>query len=195
MKQGKLIVISAPSGTGKTTICKQLLSRNTDWKFSISATNRLPRDGEIDGKDYIYMSNEKFEHAIKFGDFFEWEWVHGNKYGTPIGPMEDALDDGYIMLFDVDVKGGVSILEEFPDSTISIFVEPPGDDVAEQLEILEERLKERGNEPGQLITKRLKRFPLEMEYKDKFQFHFINEELKTTISEIEKTIKENIHEC
>ena len=192
MSTGKLIVISAPSGTGKTTICKGLLKNNPKWKFSISATTRELREGEVDARDYIYMSNEKFEHAVMFGDFLEWEWVHGNKYGTPIGPIEDALGDGHTMLLDVDVKGGMSVMEEFSDETIGIFIEPPGDDIPEQLEILEERLNKRGNEPPQLIVKRLKRFPLEIEYKDKFMFHFVNEELDETIKDIEKVIKENI---
>ena len=192
MSTGKLIVISAPSGTGKTTICKELLKKNPEWKFSVSTTTRKLRDEEVDGEDYIYMSNEKFEHAVMFGDFLEWEWVHGNKYGTPIGPIEDALDVGHIMLLDVDVKGGMSVMEEFSDETIGIFIEPPGDDLPEQLEILEERLNQRGNEPPQLIVKRLKRFPLEIEYKDKFMFHFVNEELDETIKDIEKVIKENI---
>ena len=191
MSTGKLIVISAPSGTGKTTICKELLKNNTQWRFSISATTRNLRDEEVDGEDYIYMSNEKFEHAVKFGDFLEWEWVHGNKYGTPIDPLEDALDNGHTMLLDVDVKGGSSVMEEFPDETVGIFIEPPGDDLPEQLEILEERLSKRGHEPPQLIVKRLKRFPLEMEYKEKFMFHFINEELDETIKNVEKVIKEN----
>ena len=192
MSTGKLIVISAPSGTGKTTICKRLLKNNPNWKFSVSATTRELREGEVDGRDYIYMSNEKFEHAVMFGDFLEWEWVHGNKYGTPIGPIEDALGAGHTMLLDVDVKGGMSVMEEFSDETIGIFIEPPGDDLPEQLEILEERLNQRGNEPPQLIVKRLKRFPLEIEYKDKFMFHFVNEELDETIKDIEKVIKENI---
>ena len=192
MSTGKLIVISAPSGTGKTTICKRLLKDNPEWKFSVSATTRELREGEVDGRDYIYMSNEKFEHAVMFGDFLEWEWVHGNKYGTPIGPIEDALDVGHIMLLDVDVKGGISVMEEFSDETIGIFIEPPGDDLPEQLEILEERLNQRGNEPPQLIVKRLKRFPLEIEYKDKFMFHFVNEELDETIKDVEKMIKENV---
>ena len=192
MSTGKLIVISAPSGTGKTTICKRLLKDNPEWKFSVSATTRELREGEVDGRDYIYMSNEKFGHAVMFGDFLEWEWVHGNKYGTPIGPIEDALDAGHTMLLDVDVKGGMSVMEEFSDESIGIFIEPPGDDLPEQLEILEERLNQRGNEPPQLIVKRLKRFPLEIEYKDKFMFHFVNEELDETIKDIEKVIKENI---
>ena len=191
MSTGKLIVISAPSGTGKTTICKKLLEKNPKWKFSISATTRDLRENEVEGKDYIYMPNEKFEHAVKFGDFLEWGWVHGNKYGTPIGPLEDALDEGHTMLLDIDVKGGTSVMDEFPDITIGIFIEPPGDDLPEQLEILEDRLSKRGNEPPQLIVKRLKRFSLEMEYKEKFPFHFVNEELDETINNIEKVIKEN----
>jgi len=191
MNKGKLFVLSAPSGTGKTTILKTLLKNNPKWEFSISATNREPREGEIDGKDYIYMSNEKFDHAVKFGDFLEWEWVHGNKYGTPVGPLEDALDEGKTMLLDIDVKGGLSVMEEFPDETVGIFIEPPGDEIPEKLEILEERLKARGNEPPQLIVKRLKRFALEMEYKDKFHHHFINDKLNQTIEKIEKIIKES----
>ena len=191
MSKGKLVVLSAPSGTGKTSVCKKLLERNPKWAFSISATTRPLRDGEVDGKDYIQMSNEKFEHCVKFGDFLEWEWVHGNKYGTPIGPLEDVLDDGGTMLLDIDVKGGKTVMEEFPENTVGIFIEPPGDDVPEQLEILEERLESRGNEPSKLIKQRLKRFPVEMEYKEDFQFHFVNDDLKETVKNIEKVIKEN----
>ena len=193
MSQGKLIVLSAPSGTGKTSVCKELLKRNKNWKFSISATTRTLREGEKDGIDYIQMSNEKFEHCVRFGDFMEWEWVHGNKYGTPVGPLEDALDDGNVILLDIDVKGGLTIMNEFPNETIGIFIEPPGDDLAEQLEKLEERLSHRGNEPSKLIKQRLKRFPLEIEYKEDFQFQFINDDLKDTVKEIENIIKENIN--
>ena len=135
MSKGKLIVISAPSGTGKTTICNKLLKNNPQWKFSVSATTRNLREWEVEGKDYICMSNEEFDHAIKFGDFLEWEWVHGNKYGTPIGPLEDALNEGHTILLDIDVKGGISVMEEFPEQTVGIFIEPPGDDINEQLEI------------------------------------------------------------
>ena len=192
MSIGKLIVLSAPSGTGKTSICKKLLEKNSKWKFSISATTRKLREDELDGKDYIQMSNEKFEHFVKFGDFLEWEWVHGNKYGTPIGPLEDVLYSGGVMILDIDVKGGLTVMNEFPNETIGIFIEPPGDDVLEQLEILEERLIERGNEPAKLIKQRLKRFPVEIEYKKDFNYYFINEDLNETVKEIEKIIKENI---
>ena len=192
MNSGKLVVLSAPSGTGKTSICKQLLEKNSKWQFSISATTRKLREDESDGKDYIQMSNEKFEHFVRFGDFLEWEWVHGNKYGTPIGPLEDVLDSGGVMILDIDVKGGLTVMNEFPDETIGIFIEPPGDDVPEQLEILEERLIERGYEPAKLIKQRLKRFPVEIEYKNDFDYYFINEDLNETVKEIEKIIKENI---
>ena len=192
MSIGKLVVLSAPSGTGKTSICKKLLEKNSKWQFSISATTRELREDESDGKDYIQMSNEKFEHFVKFGDFLEWEWVHGNKYGTPIGPLEDILDSGGVMILDIDVKGGLTVMNEFPDETIGIFIEPPGDDIPEQLEILEERLIERGNEPPKLIKQRLKRFPIEIEYKKDFDYYFINEDLNETVIEVEKIIKENI---
>ena len=191
MSTGKLIVLSAPSGTGKTSVCKDLLKRNPKWKFSVSATTRPLRDGEVDGKDYIQMSNEKFEHFVKFGDFLEWEWVHGNKYGTPIGPLEDVLDSGDIMLLDIDVKGGLNVMDEYPDESIGIFIEPPGDDLAEQLEILEERLNKRGNEPSKLIKQRLKRFSIEIEYKMDFKYQFINENLDETVKVIEQIIMED----
>ena len=192
MNQGKLIILTAPSGTGKTSICRKLLKRNEDWTFSVSVTTRPERKGEVDGKDYIFMDSDKFEHHVRFGEFIEWEWVHGNKYGTLVGPVEDALDSGSVMLFDIDVKGGLTMMDEYPDETIGIFIEPPGDNLSEQLEILEERLTNRGNDPSKLIKQRLKRFSVEIEFKDDFHYHFINEDLKETVIEIEKVIKENI---
>jgi len=187
-----LIVLSAPSGTGKTTICKELLKRNKNWKFSVSATTRPPRDGENDGKDYIFMSNQKFDHYAKFGDFLEWEWVHGNKYGTLVEELEDVIDDNKVMLLDIDVKGGCSIMEEYPDNTFSIFIEPPGFDIPEKKLVLEERLLKRGNEQTTQIKNRLKRFEKEMEFIDRFNINFVNDNLKEAIVEVEKAIKEQI---
>ena len=193
MSDGRLIVLSAPSGTGKTSVCKELLRRNPDWTFSISVTTREPREGEKDGVDYIFMEDEKFKHLVKFGDFIEWEWVHGNKYGTLMSTLDDALDDGKIMLLDIDVKGGKSISEEFPDEVISIFIEPPGDNITEKKEVLEDRLKLRANTPITLIKKRLKRLDLELDYKENFQHHYINYDLEETTNEIEQTIKEQLN--
>ena len=189
MKQGKLVILSAPSGTGKTTICKELLNRNKDWTFSVSVTTRDARDGETPNKDYIFITNDKFDHLINFGDMAEYEWVHGNRYGTLITPLEKTIDKGKVMLLDIDVKGGCSIMDEFNENTISIFIEPPGEDINEQIEVLEKRLKNRGHESDTLIKQRTKRMQLELEYKDKFDHHFVNENLNNTTDEIEKLIR------
>ncbi len=192
MKKGKLIVLSAPSGTGKTTITKELLKRNPKWQFSVSATTRPPREGEVDGKDYMFMSKEKFEHYVKFGDFLEWEFVHGNRYGTLTDPLYESLDEGKIMLLDIDVVGGRSVMEEFPDDTLSIFIEPPGLNIAEQKIVLEDRLRSRGNEQTTQIKNRLKRFETEMEFKESFNLHYVNEVLEETINLINEDIKERM---
>ena len=187
-----IIVLSAPSGTGKTTICKELLKRNKNWKFSVSATTRPPREKEVEGKDYIFMSNQKFDHMAKFGDFLEWEWVHGNKYATLASQLENVIDDNEIMILDIDVKGGFSIMEEYPENTFSIFIEPPGFDIPEKKLVLEERLLKRGNEQTTQIKNRLKRFEKEMEFIDRFDINFVNDDLKEAIVAVENAIKENI---
>jgi len=192
MKKGKIIILSAPSGAGKTSICKQLLKSNNKWKFSVSATTREKRKNEVEGKDYIFMAREKFDHKEKFGEFIECEWVHGNKYGTLHEPLEDAVEIGEIMLVDVDVKGAMNLIEEFPEDSISIFIEPPGFNDADKKESLLERMVNRGYENETLIKQRLKRFDLELSYKEKFNFSFINDNLKKTTDKIEKVIKENI---
>ena len=107
MKKGKLVILSAPSGTGKTSICKELLKRNKKWKFSISATTREKRSDEGDGDDYFFMTLKQFEHKESFGEFLEWEFVHGNRYATPIDPIENAIEKNQIMLLDIDVKGKI----------------------------------------------------------------------------------------
>ena len=192
MSNGKLIVLSAPSGAGKTTICKDLLKKHDQWEFSISATTRPMRDNEIDGKDYHFYTKEKFEHKEKFGEFIECEWVHGNRYGTLIEPLEDALNDGNILLLDIDVKGAMNLIEEFEEDVLAIFIEPPGINVQDQLDSLNDRLIKRGDYSETLIKQRLKRFELELSYKEKFNFSFINEDLEDTTDEINTVIKENI---
>ena len=128
----------------------------------------------------------------KFGDFLEWEWVHGNKYGTLADQLEDVIDDNEIMLLDIDVKGGFSIMEEYPENTFSIFIEPPGFDIPEKKLVLEERLLKRGNEQTTQIKNRLKRFEKEMEFIDRFDSSFVNDDLKEAIIAVENAIKENI---
>jgi guanylate kinase len=192
MKNSLLVILAAPSGTGKSTICKELIKKNKNWDFSVSVTTRIPRDGEVDGKDYTFISNPDFEHFVKFGDFIEWEFVHGNKYGTPWSTVEEAISSSKVMIFDVDVKGALTIKEEYPDNTILVFIEPPGDNIIEQKEALNERLIKRGNEQELAIKHRLKRFETEMEYKEKFDYSFINKNLNKTVDKVEKLIKEKI---
>ena len=192
MKNSLLVILAAPSGTGKSTICKELIKKNKKWEFSVSVTTRIPRDGEVDGKDYTFISNSEFEHFVKFGDFIEWEIVHGNKYGTPWSSVEDAISDSKVMIFDIDVKGGLAIKEEYPDNTILLFIEPPGDNINEQKEALNDRLVKRGNEQELAIKHRLKRFEIEMQYKEKFDYSFINKDLNKTVDKVEKLIKRKI---
>ena len=192
MSNGKLIILSAPSGTGKTSICKELIRRNPRWKFSVSATTRESRPEEKEGKDYIFVSIEKFDHLVKFGDLLEWEWVHGNRYGTLLEPLESTLEKKQNLILDIDVKGSINVMEEFEDNVISIFVEPPGLDPLEQIEILQQRLEGRGDESSTLIKQRIKRFELEIEYKKHFSHHFVNDDFTKTTDKIEKTIKKEI---
>ena len=191
-KRGKLIILSAPSGAGKTTICKELLKKNKNWQFSVSVTTREKRDHEKDGIDYEFVSKEKFTELERFGELIETQWVHGNRYGTRIEPLEDTIENGTIMLFDVDVKGATNLIEEFFEDIVSIYIEPPGINDQDKKESLSERMQKRGNTNETLIKQRLKRFDLELSFKEKFNFSFINEDLKETIKEIEKVIKENI---
>ena len=192
MKKGKLVILSAPSGAGKTTICRNLLEINDKWLYSISATTRPMRENEKNGKDYLFMTKEKFEHKEKFGEFIECEWVHGNRYGTPVDPLESAIAKGKIFILDIDVKGAMNLIEEFEDDVISVFIEPPGMTIPDQLESLNDRLINRGDYNETLIKQRLKRFELELSFKEKFNFSFINEDLEETTNEIDKIIKENI---
>ena len=192
MKKGRLVILSAPSGTGKTSICRELVKRNKNWKFSISATTREKRKGEVNGRDYIFMSLKEFEHKENFGEFLEWEFVHGNRYATPIDPLEEALEDNKILLLDIDVKGSMNIMEEFEEDVISIFIEPPGFDNQEKIDTLMERLQKRENSSETLIKQRLKRFELEMDHKEKFEFSFINDNFEKTTNAIEEKIKEQI---
>ena len=192
MSKSLLVILAAPSGTGKSTICKELLNRNKDWNFSVSVTTREPRNGEIDGKDYKFISNSEFEHFVKFGDFIEWEIVHGNKYGTLWQTVDDAIDSKKVMILDIDVKGAMSIQEEHPEETLLIFIEPPGLNINEQKEALNDRLVKRGNEQELAIKHRLKRFETEMEFKEKFDYHFVNENLNKAIDKVEKLIKRKI---
>ena len=166
------ITISAPSGAGKTTLCKALRSVQPDIEWSISHTTRSKRDIEIDGVDYHFITIEKFEELILEEAFAEWENVHGYYYGTTKNNLESALINDKTLLLEMDVKGSMSVKKLYPQHTFSIFILPPS------LEHLRKRLKNRGTDSDERIEIRLKRFQQEIEFQNKFDQVMINENLE-----------------
>ncbi len=178
----QLVVLSAPSGAGKTTICKKLVERNPDFRISVSATTRPPRPGEQDGVDYFFISPQEFQQKIRKGEFLEYEQVHGNYYGTLRQKVEHLLDSGFTVLFDIDVNGALKIKQQYPDA-ILIFIRPPS------LEELKRRLRNRKTEDPQEIEKRLQRLPEEYQKAVFFDYEVVNDDLLRTLLTIEKIIR------
>ena len=176
------ITISAPSGSGKTTLCKALQLVEPEIEWSISYTTREKRSIEENGVDYFFISDEEFEDLIIQGYFVEWQNVHGFYYGTSVSNLENAIKNDKIMLIEMDVKGSMSIKKLFPDQTFSIFIMPPS------ISQLRERLRSRGTDSEIRINIRLKRFQEEMEFREKFDYVMINEDLDLAKIELQKTI-------
>jgi guanylate kinase len=184
MKQKKqLIVLSAPSGAGKTTLAHHLLTTFPSFKFSISATTRKPRPNEVDGKDYYFLTEEKFKELIDNGGFVEYEQIFGNYYGTLKSEVEKSLEKGEIVVFDIDVKGALSIKRLYPDKSLLIFISPPS------LEILKQRLINRKTETPEQLQKRFERIEMEMKLKDNFDYVVVNDDLEKAKREIEEIVK------
>ena len=173
-----IITISAPSGSGKTTLCKALRKVREDIGWSISYTTRQKRKNEQNGVDYHFISTKEFEDRILKDEFAEWENVHGNYYGTSKFILKKAINNNETLLFELDVKGAMSIKENNPDNTYSIFILPPS------IEALRERLIKRGTDTMKRIEIRLKRFEEELGYKDRFDFVIINNNLELAIKEL-----------
>ncbi len=186
MNRGRLIVISAPSGCGKTTIAKAILSKHPEMLFSVSATTRPMRNGEVNGKDYYFLTKQEFENCIKDGGLVEWEEIYGNYYGTLKSEIHKALDNGRSMMFDVDVKGALSIRRNFPKDSVLVFIEPPG------MEVLIERLKNRKTENEETLKRRLDRVPMELEQGSQFDFKVVNDDLDSAIAQVDEIIKKNL---
>jgi guanylate kinase len=171
--KGKAIIVSAPSGAGKTSIVKHLLSVRTDLSFSVSACSRPMRKGEVDGRDYYFLSAQEFRQKIDELAFIEWEEVYpGSYYGTLKSEVYRIWASGKHVIFDVDVKGGVNLKRIFTAMSLSIFVRPPS------LEALQQRLLGRGTETIENIRKRLDRAGLEMEYQSTFDQVIMNDQLE-----------------
>ncbi|MBD5247824.1 MAG: guanylate kinase [Barnesiella sp.] len=181
---GKLIIISAPSGCGKSTIIHDLTQRgNIDMTFSVSATNRKPRQGEIDGVHYHFLSTSEFNDRIAAGDFLEYEEVYpGRFYGTLKSEINRALDAGKNIVLDIDVKGGVNVKEIYGNRAISIFIEPPSVDE------LRRRLENRGTESREVIDERIARAEFELSLAPKFDTVVVNDNLTEAIDNAEQII-------
>lgn len=178
--KGKLIIFTAPSGAGKTTIVRHLLGTFDSLAFSVSATSRPRREHERDGEDYYFLSPPEFRKRIDAGEFVEWEQVYPNQfYGTLKSEIDRLWAAGKHIIFDIDVKGATNIKNAYPEGSLAVFVKPPSP------EILFERLRNRGTETPASYRKRVKRATLELTYEDKFDEVLLNDELDDALRNAE----------
>ncbi len=181
---GKLVIFSAPSGSGKTTIVHEMLKiKEFNLAFSVSATSRPPRPGEKDGVDYYFLTVEEFKRKIENNEFVEWVEVYPNQfYGTLKSELERLWKMGKNVVFDVDVIGGLRIKQQYPDRSLAIFIKPPS------LEELKRRLLKRGTESEESLKKRLERAKYELTFEDKFDVVIVNDDLQKAIEETKNVL-------
>ena len=183
----RLIIFSAPSGSGKTTIVRELLKLFPQFEFSISATSRLPRGEEKHGVDYYFLTNDEFRSRVANGEFVEWEEVYaGTKYGTLKSELERIWAKGGTILFDVDVKGGVRLKELFGEKALSIFVMPPS------IEELRRRLEGRATDSPEKIAQRIAKADEEIGYAPKFDLTVVNDDLEDAVMQVRRAVSEFI---
>ncbi len=183
-----LLVLSSPSGGGKSTIARYILSKYPMMKFSVSATTRPKRAREKDGIHYHFLTKESFEDKIKNNELIEYEYIFGNYYGTLKSEVENTLKNNLIIVFDIDVQGALSIRQAYPDDSFLIFIEPPS------IDTLAERLTNRKSESQEQINERLNRAKMELEKKHLFDYIIKNELLTDTFNEIDAIINKYLFE-
>jgi guanylate kinase len=184
-EQGKLIMVTAPSGAGKTSITRYLLNKYPQLSFSISAATRAPRAGETDGVQYHFISLDSFRSKIEANEFVEWEMVYeGNYYGTLKSELQSIWDAGKFPVLDIDVKGAIHVQQQFGNNCLSIFIQPPSVDE------LKRRLESRGTETPENIAVRVNKAAYEMSFSHQFNKIIVNNNLEEACMETEQVIKE-----
>ncbi|MGV3507664.1 MAG: guanylate kinase [Sphingobacteriaceae bacterium] len=187
MQTGKLVIFSAPSGAGKTTIVHYLLNKIPDLEFSISATTRQSRGAEVNDKDYYFITKEDFLHKVAKHEFLEFEEVYsGTFYGTLKSEIDRIWEAGKVVVFDIDVEGGLRLKKKFGDQALAIFVQPPS------LEVLVQRLAGRGTDSAEKLQERIDKAEKELGYADKFDIILPNYDLQTACKEAEVLVREFI---
>lgn len=176
-KRGILVLYTGSSGVGKGTIMAELMKKDPSIRLSVSNTTRDPREGEINGVHYNFVTREQFEELIKSDGYLEYAEYCDNYYGTPKKQVEDLLDEGYNVFLEIEVQGGLQILEKYPD-ILSIFILPPS------MDVLEKRLRSRGTEKEEVIIKRLEEAKNEISFKDRYRFNVVNGELESAVDEV-----------
>lgn len=177
-RKGMLIIVSGPSGVGKGTICAELRARNPQIRESISMTTRARRNGETEGVDYFYVSEERFNEMAAHGEMLEHAYVHGNQYGTPLAYVVEQLEQGYDVLLEIDVQGSIQAMKAYPDA-VTIFILPPNR--AE----LRNRLIKRATETPEAISFRLRNAELELFMTKEYQYCVVNDEVDRAVSKVE----------
>ena len=181
----KIIIITAPSGAGKTSITRFLLNKYPKLSFSVSAATRAPRGKEQDAVDYYFISTEAFQQKIQEDAFAEWEMVYeGKYYGTLKSELQRIWDNNQVPMLDIDIKGAIHVQKQFPGNSLSIFIEPPS------VEELKKRLESRGTETAESIQTRLSKAAYEISFKDQFNKIIVNDNLEKACAETETVVKE-----
>jgi guanylate kinase len=182
----RLVILSSPSGGGKSTVAKHILSNNPDFRFAISVTTRHKRPREADGVDYYFTDIPHFEEMISNSELVEYEKIYENYYGTPVSEIEKAFRSDMCLLFDIDVKGAISIREAYPADTLLIFLAPPS------VEELEKRLRLRSTETEEQIVRRMERVKMELAQKERFDYVVVNKDLEETFKSIDDIIVKHV---
>jgi guanylate kinase len=177
-RRGVLLIVASPSGAGKTSLCRRLMADHGGLELSISMTTRPIRPGEVDGRDYNFVSHEEFQRLVDQDAFLEWADVHGQRYGSPRGPIDRALAEGRDVLFDIDWQGAAQVAEKCPEDAVRVFILPPS------LEELRRRLITRSQDAPEVIERRIKNAKGEIEHCDAFDYVFVNDDFDRSYAEL-----------